>query len=118
MADTVACPQCGAEVEDHDGMGWHGPCAECDHCDHPAITGNRCDACRRDVRADVPAIDALVERLRSALECYVYADRNGHLDDATVMGEAERAIAAAKRWEAKQAVEREFEAAKRDGLIR
>ena len=43
-APTMACPQCGAEYEDFDGLGvLH--CDSCGYCKHASVTDGQCDYC-------------------------------------------------------------------------
>ena len=43
-APAMACPQCGAEYDDFDGVGvLH--CEHCGYCKHASITDGKCDYC-------------------------------------------------------------------------
>lgn len=46
--NIIACPQCGAEQEDHDGFGVVY-CEACGYCTHPSLTGNICDLCQATI---------------------------------------------------------------------
>jgi len=42
----VLCPECGARIADYDGIGFVY-CEFCEHCTHPAMSGEplTCDLC-------------------------------------------------------------------------
>jgi hypothetical protein len=44
---TAACPKCGAEQEDHDGLGVLC-CFKCGFCTHAAVNGKLCMLCGRE----------------------------------------------------------------------